>query len=484
MVAKWGFCGGTYVSQSPNIDAEEAINIYCERSESQGAKTPIALLSVSGKKLFAQTNEASAPCLFTVNGRTFMASSNLWELGVGNPINRGALGTAPLTQPQIISDQAQLLILNNGNLFVLTLANNAFAPVNMAQFNGPVGQVDVCDGQGIAIIQNSHTFQSSNLEDFTAWNGLNLATISYFPDNVVSMIVDHREIWLQSGKKTVIYYDGGAGFPPFIPIAGAFLEDGSAATFGAVRADNSIFWIAADERGGGIAKRANGYSGQRISTHAVEFAWRQYATIADAAAWSYQENGHTFVVWYFPTAKATWVYDISTGLWHKRGFWNVAGGTYLADRAISHTYNFGKHLVGDWASGNVYELSSAFFDDGGSPLRWLRRSPTIAKENKWMYFPGGIEIDIEPGLAPEPPLLDGSGAARDPQIMLRWSDTGTKTWSNAYQLSCGKAGEYNRRARRVMCGRARRRVWEASGTDPIPWRIADAYLPGVYEASN
>jgi hypothetical protein len=484
MVARWGFCGGTYVSQSPNIDAEEAINLYCEKSEAAAAKTPIALLLVPGKKLFAQTAEGSAPSLFTVNGRTFMASSNLWELGVGNPINRGSLGAAPQTPTQIISNQTQLLIVNNGNLYVLTLATNAFIVVNMAQFNGPVAQIDVCDGYGIATIKTSHTFQVSQLEDFTTWSGLDIATISYFPDNIAAMIVDHREVWFQSGKKTVIYYNGGAGFPVFIPKPDAILEDGSAATFGGVRADNSIFWIAADERGSGVAKRANGYSGERISTHAVEYAWSKYPTIADAVAWTYQYQGHVFILWFFPTANATWAYDVSTGLWHKRGFWNSVGAFYSADRAMSHTFNFGKHLVGDWASGNIYELNSDFLDDNGNPLRWLRRSPTLAKENKWLYFPGGIEIDIEPGLGPQPPLLDGAGQPRDPQIMLRWADNGSKTWSNTYTLNCGQAGQFNRRARKMMCGRARRRVWEVSGTDPIPWRIADAYLPGVYEAAH
>src|SRR5437879_4440528 len=121
MVARWGFCGGTYVSQSPNIDAEEAINLYCEVSESKAAKTPIALLLVPGNKLFAALPEGSVPFLFTVNGRTFAASSNLWELGVGNPINRGSLGAAPTGQTQVIANETQILILNNGNLYVLTL---------------------------------------------------------------------------------------------------------------------------------------------------------------------------------------------------------------------------------------------------------------------------------------------------------------------------------------------------------------------------
>lgn len=478
------FCGGTYVSQSPNFDAEEAINLFCEKSESEGAKTPIGMIVAPGKKVAWQLPEGSVPSLFPINGRLFAACSNLWELGTGaGTTNRGALNGAPITPTQIIANQTQLLILSNGNLYVLTLATNAIVPVNMAQFNGPVAQIDFSDGYGIALLKNSQTFQVSNLLDFTTWNGLNIATISLFPDNIVSMICDHREVWMFSAKKSAVYYNAGAGFPPFIPIQGAFLEDGGAATFSPVRADNSIFWIAADERGGGVAKRANGYTGQRISTHAVEYAWSQYATIADAVGWSYQMGGHVFVGWYFPSANATWVFDVSTGLWHKRGKWNPVTGFYAADSFMSHAFAFGKHYVGDWATGNVYELNQNIYQDNGGPIRWLRRSPTVAEGNKWLYFPE-FELDVEAGLGPMPPLLDGDGNPRDPQVMLRWSNNATKTWSNTFTLNCGQSGQYGTRARKVMCGRARKRVWEVSGTDPIPWRIAGAYLPGVYEAER
>jgi hypothetical protein len=187
------------------------------------------------------------------------------------------------------------------------------------------------------------------------------------------------------------------------------------------------------------------------------------------------------VAWYFPTANVTWAYDIATGLWHKRGLWNVPAGSYSADRAMCHTENFGKHLVGDPFSGNIYELSSQFFDDSGSPLRWLRRAMMPWKDNKWVYFPE-VEFDVEPGLAS---IRDGNDANgnpkfREPQVMMRISRDGGKTFGNTFLLKCGKLGEYLRRARKVMLGRARKGVLELSGSDPVPWRIADAYLPGVY----
>lgn len=475
-----GFCGPTYVAQSPNVDPEEIFNLYPEQSESAGAKTPIALLHRPGTLLFAQIPEAGVTSLFTVNGRTFAAGAHLWELnGSGVPTDRGSLGgTQPVLPCQMASNEGQLLAMNNGNLYILDLTSNVLTPVNMAQLPGGAGsvsQIGFADGYFFATERNSHTFSMSNLEDGTTWDGLNQTTVSLFPDNFTSMICDHREAWFFSSKKTVAYYNAGAGFPPYIPVQGAFMEFGAGAAFATVQLDNSIFWIGLDERGNAIAHKAVGYGEQRVSTHAVEFAWQQYTTVADARAFTCQLQGHSWWVIYFPTANATWVYDVATGFWTRWAFFNPTNGLYEAFHGQSHTFNFNKHLIGDWASGNIYELSNAYLDDNGTPIRWLRRAPIVAKDNKWAYF-SEIELDAEVGLGPQPPLTDGAGDPRPPQAMLRWSNDAGKTWSATYVLSAGLAGEYNVRIRKTMLGRARKRVFEWSGTDPIPWRIADCYF--------
>jgi hypothetical protein len=504
-VARFGFCGGSYTLQSKNIDAEQAINLYCEQPESTGAKTSIALLHTPGLVVKYILPEASISDLFTVNGRSFVAASRFYELlANGQFTNWGELNGPPLSPTQIFDCQTHLLILSNGDLFIFVLTAftdsngelhpaNSFFAVEMAQFNGPVLQIDFVDGYFVATIQNSNTFQISNLEDGTTWSGLFISTISYFPDNIVSMKVDHREIWFFSARKSIGYYNVTAGFPPFIPIQGAYLEDGAAATFATTQANNTLCWIAQDERGTGVAKIMGSYVGQRISTFAVEFAWQSYPTIADAIGYAYQDQGHIFWVLRFPTANKTWVYDFATSLWHERGFWVAQSGTYIAHRSTSHTFNFGMHLVGDWKSGNIYQMSIDYCTDFGNMIRRVRRSPTISKEKKWIYFPS-IEFDIEEGLGASaldialwtevygsPPMTDGDGQARPAQVILAWSDDAAKTWSNQYTLDCGRVGEYNKRTRKTQLGRARSRVFELVITDPFPVRIADAYLEATCE---
>lgn len=481
MAKNWGFCGPTYTAQSPNWDAEEAINLYCENSESPNAKTPISMVSTPGLKVFAQVPEPSIPTLYTINGRTFFANSQLWELTAGGtPTSRGNLNGYAITPPQIVANQFQLLILSNGNLYVFTLATNTLVAVNMAQFNGPVSLIAFADGYFFAVIHNSNTFQVSNIEDGTTWNGLNISTISYFPDNIVSLFVFNRQPWFWSNKRALVYYNAGAGFPPFIPIQDSLIESGSCAQYGPAKVGTNLCWLEQTDDGALVARMAGGYGGspQRISTHATEFAWQQYPIVSDAVSYTYQDSGHLFWVVRFPSAPnggATWVFDVTTGYWHKRAFWNSVNGQYSAHRSTSHTYNFSQHLVGDWASGTIYTMSSQFLTDFGNPLRWLRRTPAVSNQKNYVYFKQ-LVIDVEAGLGPQPPLVDGDGQPRGPQMLLRWSNDGSKTWSNQYILSAGEAGKYGKRVVRRMLGRARERVFEVSGTDPIPWRFADAYL--------
>jgi hypothetical protein len=64
----------------------------------------------------------------------------------------------------------------------------------------------------------------------------------------------------------------------------------------------------------------------------------------------------------------------------------------------------------------------------------------------------------------------------DPQVMLRLSNDGGKTWISEQWRSAGKKGEYLHRVRWNRLGAARRRVFEVSVTDPIPWKLTGAYL--------
>jgi hypothetical protein len=498
-MARFGLIGGSYTSQALTADCQRTMNWYPENIESGSGKTQAALYPTPGLKLFAALAGPTVRAMLEINGRLFAVSGGtLYELfanGTATAVGSVADDEKPAS---LVANAQQLLVSSGGNCYVYDLAAyldstgkahepGNFNPVGAGIFTGAVTQVEYVDGFFIALIPGLSTFFVSTVLDATQWatpGGANSAKISVYPDQVVGMKVDHREIAFFGRRRIVTYYDSGNLFP-FDVVPSGYMETGAIAPFGIARADNSIFWLGGDERGAGMVWRNQGYTPQRVSNHAVENALAGYARIDDCVAYSYQDRGHTFVVLAFPTAQATWVFDMATNLWHERGYWN-ANGTFTAHRSQCHAYVFGKHLVGDLLSGNTYDMSANYFDDNSNPLRRVRRAPVVSTEDQWLFH-SELQVSLESGLGPEPPLLDGAGIARAPQLLLRWSDDAAHTWSNTYPVSCGMAGQFRVRAIWRRLGRSRNRVYEISASDAIPWRIVDGYLtaaPGFQKVAR
>lgn len=482
-----GFVGQSYVSSSPSVDCERSMNVYPEVINAPGvtAKSKLVLRRRPGLnllqtladsnlvRLLAGPTHAVVRGLFAVDGRVFaVVGATFYELI--SPTTPSVLGsfasasynsTAPV---QWACNSTQILILADGLGYVFTLATGAFAQITgQAGFPANAVSCTAIDTYFIVLGSGSNQFAISGLLDGLTWSGLDFSGDEE-PDNAVALANLHGNLWIFGGQDTVLFQDSGAASFPFTRIAGTQIEMGCAAAGAVAVLDNTLFWLGASRDGAGVVYRADGLLPTRISTHAVEAAIQGYATIADAVAMTYQAEGHLFYCLHFPTANATWVYDVSAQMWHERGYWNTAAGTYTADLARYHAFGFGKHIVGDFSSGNIYELSTAFATDNGAPLRWLRAAPHLSNEESWLFY-SSIQIDMETG--------GGLPSGADPQVMIRWSDDGGFTWSSYRQVSCGATGAYTRRAKLNRCGRARNRVFEVSGTDAIP-RLAliNAYL--------
>lgn len=484
-MSRFDLIGASYTSSSFNVDAERTVNWMVELIEGSG-KSAKALYPFPGLKVFTTLADSPVRGEFIFNGRMFVvAGSTLFEVFTnGTSTSRGAVANDG-NPAVMVCGPLHLLVASGGHAYVLVLATNVLTDLTAATTLPNISFVGYSDGFFVALKQNSNQWFASSPLDATTWPGTSTAQVSVFPDNVLALIVDHREALLLGSKQSQFYYDSGATPFPFDIIPGAFIDVGISDPYTLCRLDNSPFFIGQDERGYRMAWRIQGYNPIRVSNHAIETAWQAYPNDGKAFAYTFQYNGHLFWQVTFPTANggngATHVYDVTIGGWVDRD--HFVGGISKAHQTNSHVMAFGMHLVGDPTSGNIYQTSApvlsgstwTFCDDAGNAIRRYRRSPTISIENQWVHH-NFINIDAEVGLGPIPPLLDGSGNARDPQLMLRWSNDSGKTWSNINTLNCGQAGNYSVRAIQRRLGRARNRIYEISATDPIPWRIADAYL--------
>lgn len=125
----------------------------------------------------------------------------------------------------------------------------------------------------------------------------------------------------------------------------------------------------------------------------------------------------------------------------------------------------------DRESGHIYRMGSTFGSDVESrPIRRLRRARTLGNGENARAFVPELEVLHEPGLG----LVSGQGV--DPQMMLRVSKDGGKTWGAERSRSAGRLGHYDARAIWTRLGSGRRWTPELTVTDPVPWRILGARL--------
>jgi hypothetical protein len=496
--------GSSYVTRSVNAADNRMVNLFPEVIP-EGGKEPGFLNRAPGLNFLQTVGTGPIRALWAhqTNGSDFYVVSGVevYKLTstTGTPILLGQVsGTGPVS---IADNGTQIFFACNGPSFIYNETTNVFGPITDPDFPGAV-TVGYLDGYFVFNEPNSQRIWVTALLDGYDINALDFASAEGSPDGLVAVNVDHREAWLFGSDSVEVWYDAGLADFPLTRIQGAFNELGCAAAFSVAKLDNTLFWLGTDARGQGIVYKANGYNGQRVSTHAVEWQIQQYGNISDAIAYTYQQDGHSFYVLTFPSANATWVYDAATQAWHERAGWD--NGSFTRHRSNCQCNFGGNIIVGDYQNGNIYTLSLTTYADNSQIQRWLR---------SWRALPTGtntlkrtaqhsLQLDAQAGALLTPiteyvylttedgfrlitesydNLVDETTLSVNPppQFMLRWSDDGGHTWSNEHWAQGGAVGAYGTRIfwRRLgMTLKLRDRVYELSGTDPIQIAIMGAEL--------
>jgi glutamine cyclotransferase len=367
------------------------------------------------------------------------------------------LGTVPGSgYVDMMGDSDEVLCITNGTAY--RYFNGTVAEIADADFPGAQWG-EYLDGYAIIGPGDGKVYVNQTPGDFSAWNALDFATAEGAPDDIIGGIVDHRQAFF-GGRETIEIWEntGNADFP-LERSPGGFIELGLGSTFGFAKHSNSVFFYASD----GTIRTLSGYDPIRISTHAVEQAIEAYAD-KRCTTLTWTESGHAMVG--FTWAEGTWVYDLSTQLWHERQSY---GRTRW--RPVFSLRAYDKWIVGDYLSNKLGYLDPSTFSEWGDVLRWSATCPSINQENQFVRHQR-LELIFETGVG----LLTGQGS--DPQVMLRFSDDGGRTWSNEHWRSLGTQGAYRDRVAWNRLGMARDRVYEVSISDPVRRTLVEAHLYG------
>lgn len=320
------------------------------------------------------------------------------------------------------------------------------------------------DGYFIVLNPDSNTINISALNDGLTWDALDYTT-RQAPDRCVALEVANENLWVFGRKTTQVYANTGNADFPFEPIQGASVDQGCWARFSIANVGNTLMWLGASDTGVGVVWQAVGYQPKRVSTYAIEYAIQQYAVSSDARAYAYQDQGHHFYVLNFPTAQATWVYDITEGQWHERAYSTGGGGlTGQLQHYHASTFEDHAHYVGSGTTGKIYKQSRDVHTDDGTAIQRLRHAPHLSDEQVWLFFTR-FQLDMEMGTA-----------ASAPTVYLSISRDGGETFGAEIAITAGAAGDYTKRAIWRRLGRGRDVVFKVRTDANAPMTWVNAYI--------
>lgn len=473
----WGFVGGTYRGYAPGLCAQRTVNLFPLTVSLKGEKTRRALVNVPGKRHFGTLTTRPGRALFFQDGRCFaVAGDKLHEVfanGTATPRDHVQDSGDPAVIVSNGQGGGQLFLVSGGLGYVYTLATNVLAPITDPQFPTNVITAGYIDGYFLAISPTQ--FSISDLEDGANW-AADAGQRVGASEAVRGAIIDHEVLWLSGHLRTEPWFDSGNASFPFEPVPGTFIEGGLAAPYAMARLGDSIAWLLEDERGGRSVVRNQGYNPIPISHEGINAYLTALPSVADARMWAYQMLDHTFLVLTIPSQGVTLQFDTVENDWSELAYFNTATGQYEADRASCHAYAFGKHLVLDRHTGDIWELSMDVFADGDAPRQWERVSPNLNKENL-MLFHQRAELDAVVGVG----LTAGQGS--DPVVELSYSDDAGKTFGNPQTGRLGALGQYAERPQWFALGGSRNRNYKLSGNEPVQTVLNDLIVdivPGIH----
>jgi hypothetical protein len=414
------------------------INCYAENAGREG-KTQFPIFASDGLNQFATDSTAiGTRGLIEVDGVLYWVAARqifrVDQAGLVTPLGGLADDGAVVMARNAKAPNPQVAIVTRGGLRFI-LENDVLTPITDTDLPPP-NSVAYINGRFVWSIPDGRFFWS-DIEEGTSINALNFATAEADPDGLVRVIVNRQQLYLLGTRTTEVFADTGNVNSPFQRIGGTVMDKGCIATNSAVVVDNAVIWVGDD----GIVWLDRSYNPQKISNRGVDFAIRDEPTPANLTAFTYTDRGHQFYV--LNGTNFTKIWDASTGLWHDRK--SKASERW---RAEAYATLAGKHIVGESGSGTrLFEIDKDTFDEGGDDLVLTVRTPL------YHDFPNrpimdSLFVDIIPGVGLNTSDVHNS----DPQLMMRYSDDGGKTFNNERRKDLGLIGEYETTVRYYRLG--------------------------------
>jgi len=455
------------------VNPETCMNLYPEM-QPQTSKNQIVLVGTPGLKLFIDTGYVCRCLHATTNGKMFSVNGrNVYV--INETAAKTLLGTMASATGIVKTAENmnlnyhpyQTAFVDGTKGYIYDFSNNTFTEITSGYEAGT--HIVYIDGYFIQNIVNTNKFIYSTLYNGKEWDSaLDVYFAEGSADNIEAVEKLNNQLWVFGSQTTEVWQPTGVNTAPFERIAPANMDIGIGAKYSVAVIGGSIFWLGAGRGGNNIVWKASGFSPERVSTNAIEYLLGQMSDVSDAVAYAYSDEGHFFYVLNFPTGDKTLVYDLTTGLWHQRGFLDTGTGMVGRHRSIVQCFWNNKNYVGDYADGKIYNLNLDYYSDNSTAIHRERTTPNISFENK-LFTINYVEVEMERGIG----LNTGQGSA--PIMMIQSSKDGGKTWGSELHGSIGAMGKYKTRIKFNRLGSGRDRVLKFSISDPVKCVLVDGY---------
>lgn len=305
---------------------------------------------------------------------------------------------------------------------------------------------------------------NTTTEDPTAWAALDFETASAKPDKTIALSSHAKDLFMLGEETVQVYFNSGNADFPFESYPGA-LPIGIKAPHSVVSSTHGLLWLGSSPDGGVGIVLAKGGSFKVISDD--ELNWQlneELTTTADAIAWARRQGGNTFYEITFPAEDRTWSINLdsdymtselkSYGMNRFRG----AAFGYFGDKAY----------VGDYHNGNIYELDFSTHTDYTQAYIRKRTTRVVHQKGIALTFRSLI-LDPESGVG----LIRGQGS--DPQVMMRYSLDGGRSWSSELWRSLGAIGQPTYKPTWNNLGMGNDWVFEFACSDPVKFNLFNLY---------
>lgn len=400
--------GGAYSDDTKPWSAQDTVNYIPVKAERPFGRSDFLLRSAPGLRPYVDVANGPIRGLHDVEGLLLAVSGNK-IFKISNAQVAIPIGTIPgVSRVSMAHNQiaggSEVMIATGSAGYVYNTVADTLTKVTDDGFPG-FKVCDFVDGYIAGVEPGGRYWLHSDLADAMSFNTLDRSESEAQPDKIVSLIVDHREVWVLNQRTIEPFENTGALTGTFQRVSGTVIEVGCDSTLCVAKMDNSVFWV-----GGGVVYRADGYTPIRISTHAIEQALSR-CNLSRCFAFTYEDRGHKIYYLTCPDGQ-TWGYDVASGEWHRRQ-------SYGLDRwRLNALVKSGNHWVGgDYASGKLYTLNWDYMLEEDQP-HIRERVSGVLSDHQNPVFVNAVELVIDTGGVrtvavpfpeqPDPPTITGN----------------------------------------------------------------------------